>query len=624
MVLGISGRRLWEVRTHCIGEVLWSLRSQSPRGTWTTDNARSTFPILSSAATPLSALTSCPRPPRPHRRPTFLMNPNFYSQILYNAAMGLLQQPYSHPQGYWQLAPQQGLYNPAQQWPQIPYPAMGPMPPQLPLGVLSPVQQQRLQEFFEAMRKEDKKEDPAELGAADEEALVDAFKKGIENGLTPPRILEGLSKKTGRSETEWMTLFVTHVDKLYPKTYPGTNPAPSNPDINPSGLAGGPSVSTRHDERPRNARNPGKPAPIAAKPSANSKHIEEALVPATTNASASAQDGASSKPTVHRPKRGEIPDGFHGDTLIPPSDGSMKPPLPAVMGEPGSKFTKEEKIFFMHWLRWRLREGPLPKKETLFRELEVELPHRTAEVWKKHWGDHSEQPDRVYIDARKRVDREEELRGSPLTDNDGADEYEKEEESDDDQGSPYEDGASPTAASHTLLGKSNKARSKGRTTCVPVKDEDLRAMALYRYENDAIWGTFEYKKTPWIAFSRRPQNSKRSGPAWSSIANNPRHASIIGRYVNEHRRAAEKGKKPMTDIKTSTSTPPQQDSPSTSSTGPRKPREGMTMTQKRSADTDAANEGSISAGKSHPFKKRKGAVLQVKVEPEFIIDLTVG
>ena len=42
-----------------------------------------------------------------------------------------------------------------------------------------------------------------------------------------------------------------------------------------------------------------------------------------------------------------------------------------MVGEPGSKLTKEERVFFIHWLRWRLREGPLPDKETLFEELEA-------------------------------------------------------------------------------------------------------------------------------------------------------------------------------------------------------------------------------------------------------------
>ena len=130
--------------------------------------------------------------------------------------MGLLPQTYSQPQGtrgvgsasilivlttshvgfqgYWPALPQQGLYNPAQQWPPAPYPAMGAMPPQLPLGGLAPPQRQQLQELLERMQKEIKKEDTPELGATDEETLVDAFRKGTESGLTPPQILERLSK----------------------------------------------------------------------------------------------------------------------------------------------------------------------------------------------------------------------------------------------------------------------------------------------------------------------------------------------------------------------------------------------------------------------------------------------
>ena len=90
---------------------------------------------------------------------------------------------------------------------------------------------------------------------------------------------------------------------------------------------------------------------------------------------------------------------WHDQTVIPWSDGSTKPsvprsdsptkPLPrrasagvpqtTITGsttggsEPGTKLTDDEKIFFIHWLRWRLREGRLPDKEALFEELEAEV-----------------------------------------------------------------------------------------------------------------------------------------------------------------------------------------------------------------------------------------------------------
>ena len=132
------------------------------------------------------------------------------------------------------------------------------------------------------------------------------------------------------------------------------------------------------------------------------------------------------------------------------------------------------------------------------------MPHRTAEVWKRQWADHSEQPDRVYIEARKRVD-EEELRGR--TDHGAADQGDKEEEeeSSDDQGSTYEDDTSPASTPRSRAPKSTQRRPSGRTTWCPVKDEDLRAMALYRFEKDAVWAGFPAKQTPWITFGKRPE-----------------------------------------------------------------------------------------------------------------------
>ena len=93
---------------------------------------------------------------------------------------------------------------------------------------------------------------------------------------------------------------------------------------------------------------------------------------------------------------------------------------------------------------------------------------------------------------------------------------------------------------------------------------------------------------------------------------------VIDRYFNEHRRATEKEKRSTTGIKTSPSTPPQQDKPPTSSAGSES-RVGTKSAQKRgpaTSDGPASND-------DLPSKKRRGAILQVKVEPELVIDLTV-
>ena len=97
-----------------------------------------------------------------------------------------------------------------------------------------------------------------------------------------------------------------------------------------------------------------------------------------------------------------------------------------------------------------------------------------------------------------------------------------------------------------------------------------------------------------------------------------RAGKVINRYVDEHRQAAEKEKRLTTDVKTSPSTPPQQDKPSTSSGGP----ESLASAKSAQKRGPAASDGPAN-NDYPPSKRRRGAILQVKVEPEMVIDLTV-
>ena len=60
----------------------------------------------------------------------------------------------------------------------------------------------------------------------------------------------------------------------------------------------------------------------------------------------------------------------HAGVLIPPSSGLLPPVAPHTRPEHGNKFTDEDKIFFIHFLRWRLRQpGPIPSKKDLYEAL---------------------------------------------------------------------------------------------------------------------------------------------------------------------------------------------------------------------------------------------------------------
>ncbi len=70
---------------------------------------------------------------------------------------------------------------------------------------------------------------------------------------------------------------------------------------------------------------------------------------------------------------------FHAGTQIPPLTVYSKPKAP--LHKPGNnRFTDDDKVFFIHYLRWRLRrEGPIPTRAVLYAEL-AEQVQRTVDM----------------------------------------------------------------------------------------------------------------------------------------------------------------------------------------------------------------------------------------------------
>ena len=67
-------------------------------------------------------------------------------------------------------------------------------------------------------------------------------------------------------------------------------------------------------------------------------------------------------------------DEFHDDVFIPYTDGTERPTPPQrAPGDDGPRFTREEKVFFIHFLRWKLRQKPSTSKKRLFKALAREV-----------------------------------------------------------------------------------------------------------------------------------------------------------------------------------------------------------------------------------------------------------
>ena len=60
---------------------------------------------------------------------------------------------------------------------------------------------------------------------------------------------------------------------------------------------------------------------------------------------------------------------FHAGTRIPQSQTHVKPTPPAPEESGGSRFTDAEKVFFIHYLQWRMHDDPTVTKDELYEEL---------------------------------------------------------------------------------------------------------------------------------------------------------------------------------------------------------------------------------------------------------------
>lgn len=143
--------------------------------------------------------------------------------------------------------------------------------------------------------------------------------------------------------------------------------------------------------------------------------------------------------------------------------------------------------------------------------------HHNAEAWKRHWDEHPELPDKIYIEARKRAE-EERLTLEPGQPGyallaGSSDEESQEEDAVEavaDNASvvsyydPPEEAPKAKSADKTLSPqKSSKPASQPFRHAITA--DDLRAMAKYKVEKRHVWDQYDTKQGPWKEFAERPE-----------------------------------------------------------------------------------------------------------------------
>ncbi|KAI0684817.1 hypothetical protein C8T65DRAFT_192068 [Cerioporus squamosus] len=352
---------------------------------------------------------------------------------------------------------------------------------------------------------------PASDARSAGEVLADALGMGKELGLSQRDVLEHLRNVEKYKGVDWTAYFLENA------VLPGGSAEVVSrvPETRGADLSQGSRATTSTDEPPQKKRktthkmristSTGRPRgrPRKVLPSQRSVPSESrsrdggSLAPSLSTAS------SSTRATGSRPKRGGMLLEFHNETCIPPSDNSSKPIAPRRDPDDDlTKFSPEEKIFFIHYLKWRLGAGRVPSKYTLLAELAKELPYRDVEAWKKHWDDYPMLPDEIYIAARKRAEEDGLLSSqsdtSTLTPISSGDEYRP---------------SSPRPSLSSL----SAAASISSTANQKVTQDDLRAMAMYMIEKRHVWEQYRSDKQRWKEFSRRKEVRRDSSAVWYKL-----------------------------------------------------------------------------------------------------------
>ncbi|CDO71301.1 hypothetical protein BN946_scf184908.g58 [Trametes cinnabarina] len=218
----------------------------------------------------------------------------------------------------------------------------------------------------------------------------------------------------------------------------------------------------------------------------------------------------------------------------------MKPRPPPPDGSDSSKFPDADKIFFIHYLQWRIRDHPAIHKTELYKELEAQMPRHSADAWQRHWDNNPHLPDRIYIEGRNRAFPPS-LRSSATATSEAlqAKPTFRERHSPDHSDSGEDESdvlAAPNDVVEELSDEPETVpvapkRLRGRLRKCPVTEEDLQAMAAYMIENSETWHGSRGDR--WGAFAKRPE--VRSGSLYAYALVSLSHTVTIANVQNTKR-----------------------------------------------------------------------------------------
>ncbi|KAH9899954.1 hypothetical protein C8Q73DRAFT_681533 [Cubamyces lactineus] len=394
----------------------------------------------------------------------------------------------------------------------------------------------------------------APVGSApdDESRLIAALRNRKSLNVSFRQALESLDGVNNHSAAAWKDYFLDHIHRLYAQSDPQRPKEPRSGDQAPTTQATGErySIATPLEEgrvpRPHLSK---EARPTLPRPSNVSSHSSTMTPPEFSRRS---PDLSGNPPLGTRRRRGSPVAMYHAGTRIPlwSERLSVKPTPPTWEKNDGSKFTDADKTFFIHYIQWRMHNDPLITKPELYAELAEHAPHHDADAWKRHWDKWPQLPDKLFIEGRNRaypptqpsisrpagVPRRTQ-KGPAYEDN--GDSKSSSGESEDENADARAPDKQASSSAPSAGSSAKKGVAKSRKYYQAVTEADLRAMALYMFENQPMWSDPSVTITKrWTEFAEREGNTtRRTLLGWMSAEK--AHATQLKAFVEELRKAAE-------------------------------------------------------------------------------------
>ncbi|KAI0774195.1 hypothetical protein C8Q74DRAFT_816439 [Fomes fomentarius] len=369
---------------------------------------------------------------------------------------------------------------------------------------------------------------------------------------TDRRVTRSSLREKRAAGVDWTSYLLDNLERIAKKAYrlsssgenalpaspassssaPPSEPSPISPVVHKRAVPPRPQVQVVIPKKTKPVPNVQRKPPTIPKPLSRLRTSQKAA--AARKRSSIRRDAVASSQSTGRTSNSRLArcgpvEQYHAYTYIPYLPPDMKPDPPRRDPDDADpRFTDDDKVFFIHYLQWRLHKGAVPKKEALYAELAEQTPHHSAESWKRHWADVPELPDQIYIAARKREKEGGNAKRPPSSEHKRSDDSESESESESEDERSYVESeeesdaqsdqskgagenlgqsqsTSPVSAPNPRRQPPKPPKPRMKVPGLKVTEEDLRKMARYMVEKHAVWGQTSSTQGRWREFADRPE-----------------------------------------------------------------------------------------------------------------------